>query len=200
MDPRAISEQIGRILRSRTFASKGQLRKLLEVLHRNMDSEIILTGDEVIKELWPTETRTKRSADVATEMNRLRRALKSYYAAEGARDPIVISLPSRAATAGNGVHERPWMVADSRATTNDNASGDPANARAIPALKIAAVVAALCALLVGYLTFPMWATRPRPQFGRLDGSILRWCAWLRVPDRSRREDRPASLPEDNQGA
>jgi len=66
MDPATICEQIDRILRSRTFASKGQLKKLLEVLHRNMNSEIILTGDEVIKELWPTETRTKRSADVAT--------------------------------------------------------------------------------------------------------------------------------------
>ena len=69
MDRRAIHEQIERILRSRSFAGKGQLRKLLEVLHQNMQAEVILTNDQVIGELWPTEIRTKRSADVATERN-----------------------------------------------------------------------------------------------------------------------------------
>jgi hypothetical protein len=92
MDANAISEQIDRILRSRGFASKSQLRKLLQVLHQSMDSQAGLTSDQVIRELWPTEIRTKRSADVATEMNRLRHALKSYYDGEGASDPITISL------------------------------------------------------------------------------------------------------------
>ncbi len=40
MDPTAISDQIERILRSRSFAGKSQLRKLLEVLFQNMDSWI----------------------------------------------------------------------------------------------------------------------------------------------------------------
>jgi hypothetical protein len=60
---------------------------LLEVLHRNMDADVVLTGDDVIKELWPSERRTKRSADVATEMNRLRRSLRTYYHGEGRQRP-----------------------------------------------------------------------------------------------------------------
>ena len=59
MDPTAISDQIDRILRSQSFASKSQLRKLLEVLFQNMDSQATLNADLVIKELWPTEIRTK---------------------------------------------------------------------------------------------------------------------------------------------
>ncbi|MFZ1132178.1 MAG: hypothetical protein WAN38_15500 [Terriglobales bacterium] len=187
MDPRNIIEQIDRILRSRTFASKGQLKKLLEVLHRNMHSEIILTGDEVIEELWPSEIKTKRSADVATEMNRLRRALKSYYTVEGASDPIVVSLPNRAVTAGNDVHERPWIVAAPRATANGPSSAsdhdhaaddDRPQATRTPTrtliLKIVALVAALCAVLgVAYLAFATLAAHPHPQTGRLDGSVLR---------------------------
>src|SRR5260370_32614346 len=114
MDLRAISEQIDRILRSQSFASKGQLRKLLEILYNNMDSQSTLTPGQVIKELWPEETRTKRSADVATEMNRLRHALESYYNGEGKSDPIIISLPNRAAPAPDGTHETRWIVAKSR--------------------------------------------------------------------------------------
>src|SRR5258708_39504202 len=95
MDPTAIRDQIDRILRSQSFGSKGQLRKLLEILSKNMDSQTSLKPDQVIKELWPEETRTKRSADVATEMNRLRHALESYYNGEAKNDPITISLPNR---------------------------------------------------------------------------------------------------------
>ena len=40
MDATAIHDQIERILRSRSFAGKSQLRKLLEVLFQNMDSWI----------------------------------------------------------------------------------------------------------------------------------------------------------------
>jgi len=87
MDPTAIRDEIDRILRSQCFASKAQLRRLLEILSKNMDSAS-LKPDEVIQELWPAEARTKRSADVATEMNRLRHALESYYAGEGRSDPI----------------------------------------------------------------------------------------------------------------
>src|SRR5216684_4360604 len=111
MDFCVISDQIER---SQTFTSKGQLRKLLGVLSKNMDSQVALSPELVIKELWPDEIRTKRSADVATEMNRLRHALKSYYDGEGASDPITISLPNRAAGTVNGSHERPWMVATPR--------------------------------------------------------------------------------------
>ncbi len=64
MDFCVISDQIER---SQTFTSKGQLRKLLGVLSKNMDSQAALSPELVIKELWPDEIRTKRSAGVATE-------------------------------------------------------------------------------------------------------------------------------------
>src|SRR5271170_97213 len=111
MDCTAISDQIDRILRSQSFAGKSQLRKLLEVLFKNMDSQATLKPDRVIKELWPEEIRTKRSADVATEMNRLRHALESYYEGEGKADPIVISLPNRSAPAPDGLQETRWIAA-----------------------------------------------------------------------------------------
>jgi hypothetical protein len=179
MDPSAIREQIDRILRSRSFASKSQLRKLLEVLHQNMDSEVVLNHEQVIKELWPAETRTKRSADVATEMNRLRHALKSYYEGEGASDPIMITLPNRAVTAVEGARERPWIVAEPRAGTKAGKGGDtPPKSQVNPrsGLRIVAPIAALCAVLgiAAYISIRMLAAHDRrPQFGRLDGSILR---------------------------
>jgi hypothetical protein len=74
------------ILGSRSFVGKSQLRKLLQVLHENIDSPG-MTSELVIHKLWPTEIRAKRPADVATEMNRLRHALKTYYEEEGAADP-----------------------------------------------------------------------------------------------------------------
>jgi hypothetical protein len=111
MDPTAIRDQIDRILRSQSFASKSQLRKMLEILFKHMDSQTTLKPDHVIKELWSEETRTKRPADVATEMNRLRHALESYYNGEGKSDPIIISLPNRAAPAPDGTHETRWIVA-----------------------------------------------------------------------------------------
>ena len=112
MDHAAIGDQIDRILRSRSFAGKTQLMKLLEVLFDNMDSQCTLKPDRVIRGLWPDEIKTKRSADVATEMNRLRKALDCYYNEEGTSDPIVISLPNRSVQAHDGTKEKRWIVAD----------------------------------------------------------------------------------------
>src|SRR5215467_12146529 len=122
MEPTAISEQIEKILRSQSFATKGQLRKLLGVLSKNMDSQTALNPDLVIKELWPEEIRTKRSADVATEMNRLRHALDSYYEREGKTDPIRIILPNRAAPAADGTHETRWIIAKPSDGAQDGAA------------------------------------------------------------------------------
>jgi hypothetical protein len=178
MDPSAISEQIDRILRSRSFASKSQLRKLLQVLHENMDSQITLKPDQVIKELWPTEIRTKRSADVAAEMNRLRHALKSYYEGEGASDPIMISLPNRAVGAADGARERPWIVAKPRAGAEDGAAEDhPPRSQGNPRrrMRIASFIAVVGVALaiVGYFSIRMFTVHDQPKFGRLDGSTLR---------------------------
>src|SRR6266851_9258230 len=159
MDPIVISEQIERILRSQSFVSKSQLRKLLEILFKYMDSQTTLKPDHVIKELWSEETRTKRPADVATEMNRLRHALESYYNGEGKTDPITISLPNRSAAAAEGMHEKRWIVAIPRDGTENRAEVDPpsgphGNRR--NGLKIAAAIAALGAALgiVAYISVP----------------------------------------------
>jgi hypothetical protein len=181
MDPSAISEQIDRILRSRAFATKSQLRKLLQVLHQkllheNMDSQSGMTSDQVIRELWPTEIRTKRSADVATEMNRLRHALKSYYAGEGASDPITISLPKRAAGAVEGHRGQPWMVATPRADTEDRAAGEHPRANPGGGLGLRRIIAtaALAAVLcvAAYISIRILAAHDEPKGGRLDGSAL----------------------------
>ena len=55
MDRDATRNQIGKILCSESFAGKNQLKKLLEVLFENMDSQTTLKPDRVIKELWPED-------------------------------------------------------------------------------------------------------------------------------------------------
>jgi hypothetical protein len=168
MDRTAISGQIDRILSSQSFSSKSQLRKLLEVLFKNMDSQTTLKPDRVIKELWPNEIRTKGSADVATEMNRLRRALESYYYGEGKTDPIVVSLPNRSVPAPDGTQEKRWIVAKPRGGIEDRPPVPPVNSRR--ALKIMAAIAVLS--IVAYISVRMLAGDGRPQSGRLDGATL----------------------------
>ena len=171
MEPTATSEQIDRILRSQSFASKSQLRKLLEILSKNMDSQTALKPDGVIKELWPEETRTKRSADVATEMNRLRHALNSYYNGEGKSDPIRISLPNRAAPAPDGTPEKRWIAADPRGGPEGHAPVPAVNPR--KGLKIMAAIAGLCILgVAAFMSIRMLAGDRRPQSGGLDGAML----------------------------
>jgi len=166
MDP-AVSDQIERILRSRAFASKSQLRKLLEVLSGNMDSQTTLKPDRIIRELWPEEVKTKGSADVATEMNRLRHALHTYYNGEGKSDPIIITLPNRSAPAPDGTQEKRWIAARARGTEDH----PPAAARTLRRILI--VVAVMAALGIGgYFAFRMLGGDRQPQSGRLDGKTL----------------------------
>ena len=146
MDPIAIQEQIDRILRSRSFAGKSQLRKLLEVLYAHIESQTTLNTDLVVQELWPEETRTKRSTDVATEMNRLRKTLESYYSQEGKNDPITISLPNRAASAADAHQAKRWIVAMPRERGGDNAAVRQAQLRPVISsrpFKILALIAAI---------------------------------------------------------
>ena len=177
MEPAAIRDQIDRILHSHRLASKGQLRKLLEVLLKNMDLQATLNADLVIKELWPTETKTKRSTDVATEMNRLRHALDSYYNTEGKTDPITISLPNRSVTDADGVHERRWIVALARDGTEYQSPGaHPESLQEKPrkGLKLLVPITAIGATLgiVTYVSIRMLALPDQPRFGRMDGSML----------------------------
>jgi hypothetical protein len=180
MDPSAISDQIYRILRSASFASKSQLRKLLEVLSKNMDSQTTLTPDGVIRELWPEETRTKRSADVATEMNRLRHALKAYYEGEGKSDSVIISLPNRAAPTRNGAQEKRWIAAELREPEPSRLPSESEGASATSQVnhhkrlkRIGAIAAVAAALgIVGYIATRVLAAHDQPKVGRLDGSTL----------------------------
>jgi hypothetical protein len=176
MESNAVSDQIERILRSRSFAGKGQLRKLLEILSKNMDSQTALSPDLVIKELWPDEIKTKRPADVATEINRLRHALESYYSGEGKTDPITIILPNRSVAAGDGRHEKRWIVAKPRGDSEDGAPGDhPPSPQVHPGsgLRKVILIAALCAFgIVAYISIRVLTVHEEPKFGRLDGSTL----------------------------
>jgi hypothetical protein len=176
MDRTTISDQIDRILHSRSFASKSQLRKLLEVLFQNMESQSTLKPDRVIRELWPNETKTKGSADVATEMNRLRHALESYYQGEGSADPIMICLPNRAAPAPDGTQEKRWIVAKPReAETAESRlpNGDQRPVSRLSAhwpLRLAVAIVAIG--IMSFVAIRMLTADDRPQIGRLDASTL----------------------------
>ena len=168
MDPTAIRDQIERILRSQSFASKSQLRKLLEILSKNIDSQTTLKPDQVIQELWPTETRTKRAADVATEINRLRHALDSYYNGEGKTDPIFIRLPNRAVAGPDGMPEKRWITANPRGNSEYQPSGPRVNSRRV--LMIIAPIAALA--ILSFIAFRMLSADNQPSGARLEGSAL----------------------------
>ncbi len=173
MDASAVSDQTDRIVRSKTFANKSQLRKLLQVLHENMDSQNTLTGDRVIRELWPAETKTKRSTDVATEMNRLRHALRTYYESEGDLDPITIYLPNRAVTARDGTPQRPWILAKPRLSPRDpSVQGRLALLRTWPQLVLVAATAAVFAI-AGLFSIRVLMPTAQPRSGRLDATALR---------------------------
>jgi hypothetical protein len=174
-----IQAEVNRVLQSRTFASKAQLRKLLEILHRNIDSQDNLKPSAVIHELWPDEVRTKRSADVATEMNRLRRTLEDYYESEGAGDEVVISLPNRSAAATNGTQEKSWIAAHAR-IGRDAAEEHPpeppeqAAKRRGPAkwLRVATVALAVALVAAGYFGFRHFGRNGEPKSARIEGTSL----------------------------
>ena len=173
MDRKDIWEQIDRILHSESFTDKNQLNKLLEVLFNNMDSQTSLKPDRVIKELWPEETKTKRSADVATEINRLRKALKAYYETEGQTDPILISLPNRSAPAPGGTREKRWIAVEPRVFTRDPNSPKPlpvSPPRSSRWLKVAAAAVAIC--VTAFIVIQIESEDRLPQSGRLDKTTL----------------------------
>lgn len=170
MDRAIVQEQVDRILHSTAFAGKSQLAKLLEVLFDRIDSQSTLKPDCVIRELWPEETKTKGSADVATEMNRLRKALEVYYDEEGATDPIVVSLPNRTITAPDGLREKRWIVAEPRGGSAKPTTPSVSRAKSrtvLMSMAGLAVVGVLAYFLVHVLT-----SDRRPQSARLDGSTL----------------------------
>jgi hypothetical protein len=173
MDREVVKEQIDKILRSDSFADKDQLKKLLEVLFKNMDSQAALKPDRVIKELWPEEIQAKGSADVATEMNRLRRVLHTYYLTEGQTDAIRITLPNRTASTPGGSKEKRWMVAEPMEAIES--AGFAVPRPPVPEnprkwLKVMLAIGAVCAAVL--IVVLVMSEDNRPQFGRLDGPVL----------------------------
>jgi hypothetical protein len=173
MDREAVSSQINKILRSERLADKDQLRKLLEILLANIDTPTNLKPDRIIRELWPEEVKTKRPADVATEINRLRRVLKTYYESEGHADPIIVTLPNRSANAPDGTKEKRWIAAEAAGTAGRSIAPallPVARAKTRKWLWMIATAGALCiASTIGIL---MPSRDFRPAVARLDGPTL----------------------------
>ncbi|MFZ1083338.1 MAG: hypothetical protein WAN35_00080 [Terracidiphilus sp.] len=173
MDRNADREQIERILRSHTFADKSQLKRLLEVLFKYIDSETALKPAQVITELWPEEIKTKRSTDVATEMARLRKALDLYYHIEGPNDPIRISLPNRSMPGPDGMKEKRWIVAEPSGVVENAAPSFSLSDSPAVSLKTMKIIGAILAfILVSLIALRIWSADSQPHFGRLDGSTL----------------------------
>lgn len=94
----AIKQQVGKILRSRGFASERHARLLKYLLAKTLDG-----GVAELKEYTLAVEVFHRSEDfdpqtdaiVRTELSRLRGKLKSYYENEGQRDELLVDLPNR---------------------------------------------------------------------------------------------------------
>ncbi|WP_035201267.1 tetratricopeptide repeat protein [Agrobacterium tumefaciens] len=94
---RQASEQLSRILHSKTFENSERLRKFLnyivtETIEGREDKlKSYSIGIEVLNR--NSDFDTTHDGIVRTTANRLRAALEKYYQTEGRDDPIVISLP-----------------------------------------------------------------------------------------------------------
>jgi hypothetical protein len=194
MEREAISSQISKILHSESFADKDQLQRLLAILFTYIDAPTSLKPDRVIRELWPEEVKTKRPADVATEMNRLRRVLKAYYETEGQTDSILVALPNRSAATPDGTKERRWIFVEPRmseatdpATSTSLLSSvhselpirpgvpvpEPSSAPRVKSRRGLIAAAVLVAFSVGvYVAVRALTADNRPQSGRIDNSEL----------------------------
>jgi hypothetical protein len=113
MDRNVLDNQVDRILRSPVLASKPQLQRLLGVLSAQFEEQNTLKPDRVMRELWPDEPR-RGASHLATAMNRLRRALETYYSEAGAQDEVLIRLPKRGGEEAADHRAHLWMTAEPR--------------------------------------------------------------------------------------
>jgi hypothetical protein len=185
MSPVAIHDQVARIQNSRAFAGKGQLKKLLEFLFLHIETQSTLKPDRVIRELWGSQCDSKSSADLASEMTRLRKALVSYYEDEGLNDEILINLPNRSATSMAG--QPRWIKAELREPNLVEAALEepapkilditPVPPRILPAtFRLRFLVAALIFVLGLTAALVLLVAKPFernvPQLARLEASTL----------------------------
>jgi hypothetical protein len=170
MEPNEVRKQIDKILLSESFKDKDQLKKLLEVLFKNLDTQTTLKPDRVIKELWPEEITAKSSADVATEINRLRKALKCYYDGEGKNAPIRVNLPNRSAPSHDGTREKRWIVLEPWEDVEDSTPPNVPPVSSRRWLSISVAILVIC--IVGCVIVLVVSADRRPQSGRIDNSEL----------------------------
>jgi hypothetical protein len=113
MDRNVLDNQVDRILRSPVLASKPQLQRLLGILSAQFEEQNTLKPDRVMRELWPDKPK-RDSSHLATAMNRLRRALETYYSEAGAKDEFLIRLPRRGGEETADRRSQLWMTAEPR--------------------------------------------------------------------------------------
>jgi hypothetical protein len=96
-DPEAIHAALDRVCRSRPFAASPKLTSFLRFV---VAAVLAGRGDRLkgytiaVEALGRGEGFDPQSDSIVrVEAMRLRRALKSYYQGEGARDPVVIDIP-----------------------------------------------------------------------------------------------------------
>lgn len=198
MTPEEFRLQVERILLSQTFSQKAQMQKLLRILFEHRDRQAMLKPDRIILELWGEHSPSRTSANLATEINRLRRMLDSYYRDEGSTDPVLVSLPARTPHARHleGRCAR-WIDAAPNSPPGadclspnsslgvmhvslppeEDTGASPSNLRALhdPARlfrwKLLAGVSVL--LLLTLLSLYLIVPRGVPQAARIDGNMLR---------------------------
>ena len=168
-DRSAVEQAIDRICNSRSLTGKPQLIKLLQILSDHMDTQATLKPARVIAELWP-DSKMKKSADLATEMNRLRKAMEIYYGNEGKNDPVIVAFPNRAAVLPDGSRERRWITVERRADKDTLAARQPPRGRFGIGLKVFAVACVVAVAVVLFLRMNVQDTHP--QSARLEGSTI----------------------------
>jgi tetratricopeptide (TPR) repeat protein len=177
MDRNAILVQIDRISASRALETKAQLRNLLRILGDHYETQSTLQPYRVIRELWPEE-KDRTSADLATAMNRLRKALEAYYAEEGTKDEVVIRLPKRVGEEAAEHRAQAWIATERRngadaAPKTDEAASASAHGASMPAYGSHAETAEIAAAGGNArLNLGLQAARSRPW--------MRWAAGVAV--------------------
>ena len=99
LDPRAIDEQLQRILSSPEFKATPRQKKFLRfVIERSLDGRAgEIKGYTVATGVFGRNKDFNQATDpvVSIEAGRLRRALEHYYLVAGTRDPVRIDIPKR---------------------------------------------------------------------------------------------------------
>ncbi|MGA7258090.1 MAG: helix-turn-helix domain-containing protein [Terracidiphilus sp.] len=182
MDRNVVDNHVERILRSGGLASKPQLQRLLGILAAHFEGQSTLKPDRVMRELWPDEPK-RSSSHLATAMNRLRRALETYYSEAGAEDEVLIRLPRRGGEEAADNHAQIWIAAEPReipgapqaaAVMEPTGKVEAANGSAVKSKRnrwwLAAAAILPCCLVAGIML--MRGGHGPPSTARLDGNIL----------------------------